>query len=562
MIKIASVDEMRCIEQAADAAGVSYDDMMQHAGRAVAEVVLMRAPEAKRVLALVGPGNNGGDALVAARVLAEANIEAVCYLLKPREEDDRVFASTVEAGVRIELADDDSRWRVLRRLLDEADVILDGLFGTGLQLPLRDSAQKLLSQAKGALAARLAESRCAAMHPLSPPPPRPSNSPLVIAVDCPSGLDSDTGEFDPVGIPADVTVTFAAVKRGQLIFPGAGAIGELIVADINVPEGLPELKEIRAELVTAEDVAEWLPSRPCDGHKGTFGKVIVVAGSVNYTGAAVLAGEAAYRSGVGLVTMAVPQLIYPILAAMLPEAVWLLLPHDVGVIKSDALEILLAELDQVDALVLGPGWGREEETLAFLQGLLSADHKGKRGTLGFLAREESHEGKDHAARGLPPLLIDADGLNLLAQIQDWPSMVPPNTILTPHPGEMARLCGLALDDIQANRMGIAAQYASEWHSVIVLKGAYTVIGSPDGRLAVMPFASDALASGGTGDVLAGCIGGLLAQGLDPFEAAVVGTYLHGLAGVLASQEIGNTRSVIAGDVLRALSSAITRVESR
>ena len=260
--------------------------------------------------------------------------------------------------------------------------------------------------------------------------------------------------------------------------------------------------------------------------------------------------------------MAVPQLIYPILAAMLPEAVWLLLPHDVGVIKSDALEILLAELDQVDALVLGPGWGREEETLAFLQGLLSADHKGKRGTLGFLAPEESHEGKSHAARGLPPLLIDADGLNLLAQIQDWPSMVPPNTILTPHPGEMARLCGLALDDIQANRMGIAAQYASEWHSVIVLKGAYTVIGSPDGRLAVMPFASDALASGGTGDVLAGCIGGLLAQGLDPFEAAAVGTYLHGLAGVLASQEIGNTRSVIAGDVLRALSSAITRVEAR
>jgi hydroxyethylthiazole kinase-like uncharacterized protein yjeF len=561
MIKIVGVDEMRDIEQAADAAGISYDEMMQHAGRAVAEAVLARVPEAKRVLALVGPGNNGGDALVAARILAEEGIEAVGYLLKPRSDDDAVYAAAVEAGVRIELADDDSRWRTLKRWVGEADVILDGLFGTGLQLPLRDSAQKLLSQVAGALAGRLAAASRVTMCSPAGRSPQPTNRPLVVAVDCPSGLDSDTGELDPAAIPADVTVTFAAVKRGQLIFPGAGAVGELVVADINVPEDLPELAAVRPELVTAEDAAAWLPLRPRDGNKGTFGKAMVVAGSVTYTGAAALAGGAAYRSGAGLVVMAVPQAIYAILATMLPEAVWLLLPHDVGVISSDALEIFLAGLDQVDALVLGPGWGRETETQAFLQGVLSADHKAKRGTLGFLGAEASHEEGAHAARELPPLLIDADGLNLLSEIPDWPLIVPPDTILTPHPGEMARLCGLALDDIQAGRIEIAARYASEWHAVVVLKGAYTVIAGPDGRLAVIPFASDALASGGTGDVLAGCIGGLLAQGMNPFEAAVVGAYLHGLAGILAAQAIGNTRSVIAGDVLRALSLAITQVEA-
>lgn len=561
MIKIVSVDEMRRIEQATDAAGISYDEMMQHAGRAVAEVVLAHTPEAVRVLALVGPGNNGGDALVAAHTLAERGVEVICYLMKPRANDDPVYADAVGVGVIIEGVEDDLRWYTLKKLVGEVDVIIDGLFGTGLKLPLRDTAKKLLGHVENVLAARCANASPTAMCSPANPPPRLSGRPLIVAIDCPSGLDADTGELDPVAIPADVTVTLAAVKHGQLIFPGAGAIGELIVANINTPEDLPELVEIPAELVAAEDVSAMLPARPHDGHKGTFGKVTVVAGSVNYTGAAALAGEATYRVGAGLVTMAVPQAIYPILASMLPEAVWLLLPHEIGVIRSSALEILLAELDQTDALVLGPGWGREAETLAFLQGLLTAEHQAKKGTLGFLAPEMSDEGERTVARRLPPLVIDADGLNLLAEIKDWPSILPPDTILTPHPGEMSRLSGLMLDEIQANRMEIATQCAQEWRSVVVLKGAYTVVAGPGGRLAVMPFASDALASGGTGDVLAGCIGGLLAQGLNAFEAALVGSYLHGLSGVLAAKEMGNTRSIIASDVLRTLSLAITQVEA-
>ncbi len=566
MVKVVTVEQMRAIEKATDAAGVSYDEMMQRAGRAVAEVVkqiLGEESAGKRVAVLVGPGNNGGDGLVAARILRqETQAEVGCYLLKPRAEDDKVFVAARDAGVFIAVAADDQRWRVLKNLVGAADVVIDALLGTGARLPITGDMEKLLKNAATALE-RLpfgsAEPQVPILWPAAPAPPTPRR-PMIVAVDCPSGLDCDTGALDPLTIPADFTVTFAAVKRGQLAFPGAAAVGELIVADIGTPPDLPELTAIPVEMATGHGVGGLLPPRPRDAHKGTFGRVVVLAGSVNYTGAAVLAAEAAYRVGAGLVTLAVPEAIQPVLAAHLREATWLLLPHDMGVLNADALEVLHEEVGEYDALLLGPGLGRAEPVAEFVRGFFEGPEQAKKGSIGFVAPARA-EGSASRLEVRSPLVVDADGLNLLAEIERWWELLPEGTILTPHPGEMARLSGLDRQAIQADRLGVAAQKAGEWGCVVVLKGAFTVVADPGGRVVVVPFATDALATAGTGDVLAGCIAGLLAQHVPPFEAAVAGAYLHGLAGRLAAERI-TSRAVVAGDVLAALPAAFARLEAR
>ncbi len=562
MIKVVTVEQMRDIERATDAAGTTYDEMMQHAGRAVADVVRSLLGEdipSKRVVVLVGPGNNGGDGLVAARILKEeAGAQVSCYLSKARNDTDPVFTAARDAGVFIAAASDDQRWRVLKSLLGSANVIVDALLGTGARLPIEGDLRKLLQQVAAGLIRPGDGKPAPLVWPALPERLAPAR-PMVVAVDCPSGLDCDTGLLDPASIAADVTVTFAAAKVGQVSFPGAEAVGALVVADINTPPDLPELATIRWELATAAGVGRLLPPRPISGHKGTFGRVVVLAGSVNYTGAASLAGASAYRAGAGLVTMAVPQAIYAIVASQVPEATWLLLPHDMGVISAPALEVFHQEVGDYEALLIGPGLGREEATLEFMRGLLQGQQLAKRGSIGFGGRASLQEPEAGARRLPPALVIDADGLNLLSQIEGWPQALPANTVLTPHPGEMARLSGLSRDEVVAARFAVAQDKAAEWKAVVVLKGAFTLVAAPDRRLTILPFATDALATGGTGDVLAGCIAGLMAQGVGGYEAAIIAAYMHGLAGQLAAAA-ATSRSVVAGDVLRALPEALALLE--
>lgn len=561
MIKILTTDQMRAVEKATDSAGTSYAQMMQHAGRAVAEIareLLGDDSAGKRVAVLVGKGNNGGDGLVAARILKEeTQAEVGCYLLAPRDDGDPVYVAARDAGAFMATAGDDQRWRVLKNLVGNADVLIDAVLGTGVKLPVSGDIKKGLEVAAKALNRWRADPAQSLTRPATP---GRSGQPgtRVLAVDCPSGLDCDSGALDPVAIPADVTVTFAAVKYGQITFPGAEAIGELVVADIDTPPDLPGLAEIPVEMATGDDVAALLPHRLRSAHKGTFGKALIVAGSVNYTGAAALSGAAAYRVGAGLVRMAVPQAIYPMLATQLPEAVWLLLPHDMGVINTAALDVFFDEMGEVDALLVGPGLGREIETAEFMRGLLRADHQSKKGRMGFLSN--SGEATAKPDRMLPTsLVIDADGLNLLSEIEEWWKLLPEGTVLTPHAGEMAHLSGLDRDTILADRIGVVSQKAGEWGCVVILKGAFTAIGAPDGRVAVIPVATDALSTAGTGDVLAGCVVGLMAQGAAPFDAAVAGAYIHGTAGLLAGKE-RPTRSVVASDVLAAIPEALARIE--
>jgi NAD(P)H-hydrate epimerase len=519
MAKIVTVAEMKALDAAADRAGVTFAQLMDNAGRAVAEAVLARLGddlEQHKLVVLCGKGNNGGDGLVAAHYLSNAGARVAVYLAQAPDESDFKIKRLREKSVFVVDAENDQRWRVLRNLLGGATVVIDAVFGTGVRFPLAGPSADLLRQAGLALRERQ---------------PRP----FVVAVDCPSGLDCDTGALDPLAFPADLTVTFAAAKRGHFAFPGAEARGELLIADIGIPPDLPEWKAVNVELATPAAIAHLLPKRPRDAHKGTFGRALVVAGSVNYTGAASLAGAAAYRLGAGLVTLALPQTIHPIVAAQLPEATWLLLPEERGFIAEAAADRLPADSSNYTALLFGCGFGMEKTTGAFVRRLL------ERGNL-------------------PPLVVDADGLRLLAQLPDWPRALPANSVLTPHPGEMAALTGLDKSVLQSDRIGQAQKFAAAWGHVIVLKGAFTVIAAPDGRATVQPFATPALARAGTGDVLAGAIVGLRAQGLSAYDAAVAGAYLHGRAGELAAAEMGTTASVLAGDVLRKLAAAIVEVE--
>lgn len=547
-MKIVTVEEMRRIEAAADAAGHSYATMMERAGSAVAEAILARLEiRDRRVLVLVGPGNNGGDGLVAARYLAQAGAGVTCYLLKPRDPaTDENWRLVQERGIPGVLADEDTNWHNLRRLAHEADVIVDALLGTGVRLPLRGSLTEILGTVGRIIATRRQARRDPLTALLPPSAPAEQAAPFVVAVDGPSGLDYDSGALDEAAIPADLTVTFAYPKQGHFRFPGAGALGELLVADIGTDPALAE--GVALEVVTPEMVRGWLPPRPPDAHKGTFGKALIVAGSVNYTGAAYLAGAAATRAGAGLVTLALPAAIHSAVAARLAEATYLLLPSELGVIAAHAAGVVAERLGEYDALLVGPGLGHERETAAFVETLLL--RSGERRHIGFAAATESKS----TLPALPPLIVDADGLNILAEMKEGLQRLPAGSILTPHPGEMARLMGCTTRDVQADRMTVARSQATAWGHVVVLKGAYTVVAAPDGRTVIEPFANAGLATAGTGDVLAGTIVALRAQGLGAFEAAAAGAYLHGLAGELARQRFG-AAGMVAGDVLTFLPQA-------
>ncbi len=563
-MKIVTVAEMRQIEAATDAAGTSYAQMMEHAGQAVARAIRDRMDvKGKRITVLVGPGNNGGDGLVAGRALAEAGAQVAFYLLKPRREDDENFRRVREMGLFIADAQNDQRWRVLHQLVTHADVIVDALLGTGTTRPLEGDLAQLLTQVKRSLKDRAEVRKYGAEaqgRPLTDPtlPPPPSLPVLIVAVDGPTGLNYDTGELDPAALPADLTVTFAAPKVGHFRFPGAAAVGQLLIADIGVPPGLAEMEAVRLELATAEQVRAWLPPRPLDANKATFGKALIVAGSANYTGAVALAASGAYRVGTGLVTLALPGMIHPVVASLVPEATFLLLPHDMGVLAPDALKILSEQAIGYQAMLVGPGLGREKPTAELLESLFgSPEHPGRKPPIGFRVAPEEPPAAQPPLK-LPPLVVDADGLNLLAEMEDWPRRLPPDTILTPHPGEMARLMKADKAEIQRDRIGTAQRMAAEWGHVVVLKGAFTVVAAPDGRTMVQPFANPGLATAGTGDVLAGAIVGLRAQGLGAFEAAVCGAYLHGLAGELARRAKG-TAGMTARDVAEYLPEAVRRV---
>lgn len=528
MIKLFTVSEMIAAEKAAAAAGHSYDAMMEAAGRGVAEAIITHQPqervEGKAILILVGPGNNGGDALVAARYLHWAGAKVVCYLLKKIEpKENPNYQKAIAEEIPILTAVDDQRFRVLRRRLTGVDIVVDGLLGTGVSRPIENGSTlaRLLRQVAAGLEERarleaeeINQARREAgfeipLFQIRPVEPAVNKwRPQVVAVDCPSGLNCDTGEIDPLALPADLTVTFAGPKRGHFLFPGAAACGEIVVADIGIDER--HVQNVPMSLATSAAAAGMVPARPADGHKGTFGRVLIAAGSDRYRGAPFLTARAALRGGSGLVTLAVPQTLQTGGMARLPEVTFAAVGENDALTAADA-HALIPDLPSYDAVVVGPGLSTA--AAGFVDTLLP-----------------------HLTQ---PVVLDADALNILAENERWPAGLPSQAICTPHPGEMARLCGMPLPDLLAlDRFELALEKAAAWNCVLVLKGAYTVVALPEGRGWVIPFANPLLAAAGSGDVLAGLIASIAGQGATPDKAAISGAFLHGLAAQHAQKTFG------------------------
>ncbi|HEX9413489.1 MAG TPA: NAD(P)H-hydrate dehydratase [Ktedonobacterales bacterium] len=500
-MNIVTVDQMRHLEQQADVQfGLNSATLMEHAGRSVAEIVRSHrggSVAQSRVLVLVGPGNNGGDGEVAARYLQSWGAVVARFVWRER----RLETASGSASVGADFAE-------VRTALSEADIVLDAVLGTGHARPLDPSMRQLFAWVEE-------ERRI-----------RPSL--LVVAVDLPTGLNADTGEVDSGTLRADLTITLAYPKVGMFVFPGADYIGELEIGDIGLPASLAD--DLSLNLLDAATVRPLLPPRPLDSNKGTFGKAMLWAGSLPYPGSAFLAASAAGRVGAGLVTLAVPPELAPIYAIKLSETTLHLLLPDRTASADERARDLMAALPGYIALLAGPGLGQSEST----QALLDAVFRGLTAL---------------PASARPRLVVDADGLNHLARSERWWEQLPAGSVVTPHPGEMTRLCGgERVSGGGPERVAVARARAAQWGHVVVLKGACTVVAAPDGSTSLHWPPNPALASAGTGDVLAGVITGLLAQGLEPFAAACAGVYLHGRAGLLVSARLG-VAGLAASDLL-------------
>ena len=550
-----TIQQMLALEKASDEAGHSYAAMMEQAGGAVAQAIMTRLGDAaearKRVVVLVGPGNNGGDGLVAARELSKQGYSVVAYLWR-RREGDALIGDARRHGVALLWAEMGNEQR-LAQALSQAGVIIDALFGTGLSRPIRGNSADTLAALRKVRQSRRANPLCWLNH--SAISNNNLHNSLLVAIDVPSGVNGNSGKVDEASVAADLTVTFAGPKMGMLTPTAAEMMGELVVADIGIPDHVLAQAEHEACLLTHALGKELLPPRSASGHKGTFGTTLIVGGSVNYVGAPALSAMAAGRSGAGLVTLAVPNAIQRLLAGHtgLSTSTWLLLPHDLGVLREEALEVLNKHLNKVDALVLGPGLGSEKTTHRFVWNLFGLQ-KAKKATssLGFAPIGSSTPSSSKERATLPPTVVDADGLNALAAWEGaWWEQVESKLVLTPHPGEMARLLKRDTKEIQPNRLATAREAATRFGQVVVLKGAHTIVAAPDGQVSIAPYANDALAKAGSGDVLAGIIGALLGQGMSPYEAACLGVIAHGLAGEQIRHTIGG-QGALASDLLDVL----------
>jgi len=488
-----------------DSRGIPSDTLMEHAGAGIADRILSQLiedPETVSAAVFCGKGNNGGDGYVIARLLHQAGVTVVIYFLGPLDalsvDAKRNFDRA--AGLGIDLVEITSA-DILPEQLD-CDLIVDAVFGTGFSGAPRGVSAEVIEYIN-------------------------DQDAHVVAVDMPSGMNADTGDFEGAVVVADYTYTLALPKFGQFVSPGRELVGEIEVVPIGIPEDVVESFNLTCSLTTMAEVIEALPIRPPDGHKGDFGKVLVIAGSTGLTGAASLAGESALRTGSGLVKVACPRTVQPVLAAKMTEVMTHPLPDVAkkGALALRALGELRELIAQHDAIVLGPGIGRHRETGELIRRLVASLDC--------------------------PTIIDADGLNALAGHLDILQECPSALVLTPHPGEFERLTGeMPPDDIQ-KRADVVRKFADEHDVVLLLKGSPTLIAGPGSDCYLNPSGNNGMATGGSGDVLSGIIGSLLGQGMEALEAAVCGAYIHGTAGDIAAGE-KTARAMIAGDMIHAL----------
>jgi NAD(P)H-hydrate epimerase len=473
--------------------GIAGLTLMENAGRACADFITGRFAEGRgrrKAAVVAGKGNNGGDGYVIARLLGEMGWQVAIFVIASKDEITGGARSNLNR-LSSEVVKFCEEAGILGRyvgLFQEADVIVDALVGTGLKSPLRGAY------------AEAVEIINAAERP-------------VVAVDIPSGIDAADGRVLGVAVKADATVTFGLAKCGHVLFPGAERTGSLHIADIGIP---PEVTAgaVGPEYIDAATASTFLLPRGHSAHKGNFGHCLIVAGSTGKTGAAAMAANSAVRAGAGLVTLAVPATLNSILEMKTTEAMTMpLYDNGRGYLGEEARPVIEAALSGKNAIAIGPGLGSDPGTARLVRDLVAETNL--------------------------PMVVDADGLNALSED---PSVLfakkSSKVILTPHPGEMARLCGLSASDIEADRMGAAQKFAKTYQVYVVLKGAGTVIATPEGELAINGSGNPGMASGGMGDLLTGVLAALLAQGYPPFEACRLGVFIHGHAADMVAAEKG------------------------
>lgn len=518
-MKLVTSEQMRALERAAVEAGTSEMQLMEEAGLAVAQEawMLLGSLDGRRIVVLAGPGNNGGDGIVAARNLADWGADVAVYFPRRRRDESMVEELTARE-IPVVVGDDDPGWGKLESLLAASDLVIDAILGIGQKRPIDPDE---------AIAATL--DRLAHIRKMTP-------APKLIAVDLPSGMNADSGEVDRFTVQPDLSVTFGLPKVGMYQDPGSTMTGRVQVIDIGIPKEAQAAVDL--ELLTSRWFRGALPARPDGANKGTFGKVLVLGGCVRYPGAVRLAATSAYRAGAGLVTIGTTPGVAGLITSAIAEATWLPQAADAdGYLAGENALTLRNSWRDFEAAVIGPGLGNTESTRALTWALLpdAAD----------------------AANGI---VVDADALNAVAAMSDGPKRVPANAVMTPHPGELARLLGTTVADVQGRRLEAAKEAAAKFGCVVVLKGAHSVIANASGAARLSPFANPLLATAGSGDVLAGIIGGYLAQGVAPFEAACLGVYAHAAAGEMMREQYGDA-GLLAGELADQLAKVVKELRT-
>lgn len=518
-MKVAKAETIRELDRRAmEEFGISGAVLMENAGSGAAGLFLERFPEAreKGVVIACGRGNNGGDGFVIARHLTNRGVKVDVFIAgeaeKVREGESKTNLEIAKKmGIGIAEVKRDEDLLAFAESIRGRGFVLDALLGTGLDREVGGIYARMIS----------AINEIVGMSQHLPEEQRKR----AVAIDIPSGIDSDTGRVMGVAVKADATFALALPKVGEIVYPGAEYAGELYVLDISIPERLVEAMGIDTNLVTPADFLSLVAKRRPEAHKGDFGHLLIVAGSPGKTGAALLSANGALLSGAGLVTVGVPASLNEVMEVKTTAAMTEPLPDGGGYLTVSALDAVLDILEKngsINAVAVGPGLGTTDGVVEVVKGLI--------------------------LESSVPLVIDADGLNAIAGDSAVLKKKKADIIITPHPGEMGRLIKKGSADVQADRLGTAMSFAKEHGVWVVLKGARTVIAAPDGEIFIATCGNPGMARGGMGDILTGLIGGFLAVGQNPKEAALAGVYLHGMAGDSASERVGEI-SLSTADVL-------------
>lgn len=466
----------------------------------------------KKAVVLAGKGNNGGDAFAVARHLHNIGAQVIVFITSKKSEikNDAEINLKIIEKINIETVEIMSQDEVLRlkKELETCDVVIDGIFGTGFKGQISGIIGEIAEHVNNSLK-------------------------YVIAIDIPSGVNGETGEVLGKCIRAHKTVTFAFPKTGLLINPGCEYTGELVVADIGIPQIVSDAVNMETTLLDESHVSGIIPIRQRESSKGDFGRVLIVSGSTGMTGSGCLCAKAALRAGAGLVYLGVPSSLSGIYGSQLVETI--VVPFEDksrGYLSKECINEFLEKMVKMDAVAIGPGISCREDIVKIMGELLEAADV--------------------------PLVLDADALNAVSKNVDVLKKSKVPVIITPHPGEMSRLTGASIEDIQKNRIKYAKEFSDKYNVITVLKGARTIIATPDGKIYINPTGNPGMSTAGTGDVLTGIIAGFLGQGIKPEDAAAAGVFLHGLSGDMAASKKGEY-GLIAGDLVEELPCAINTI---